>query len=188
MVRDRGYALELVGEMTVRTLIPGALILIASATVALAQEAKPIGSFRDWNAYTFSGSGEKSCYIASRPQSSEYSQEISGRDPAFFLITTRIASDPSKTVRNEASTIIGYPFKAESSVTVDVDGQKFTMFTQGDNAWFNNRNDEANFITAMKAGNSMTVEGMSGRGTITTDKYSLSGVTAGLDAVAKECP
>jgi hypothetical protein len=40
----------------------------------------------------------------------------------------------------------------------------------------------------MKSGNNMTVEGTSGRGTVTTDTYSLSGVTAGLDAIAKECP
>jgi hypothetical protein len=174
--------------MTVRTLISSALIVVASTTVALSQAAQPIGSFRQWNAYTFTDSDGKSCYIASRPQSSKYSQEISGRDPAFFLITTRISSDPSKTVRNEASTIIGYPFKPESNVTVDVDGQKFTMFTREDNAWFNDRNSEAAFVEAMKAGNTMTVEGMSGRGTVTTDEYSLSGVTAGLAAVAEACP
>ena len=43
-------------------------------------------------------------------------------------------------------------------------------------------------VEAMKAGNKMTVEGRSGRGTVTTDEYSLSGVTAGLNAVAEACP
>ena len=95
-------------------------------TAAMSQTAQPIGSFRAWNAYTFSDSDGKSCYIASQPESSKYSQDISGRDPAFFLITTRVSSDPAKTVRNEASTIIGYPFAPDSNVTVDVDGQKFT--------------------------------------------------------------
>jgi hypothetical protein len=161
---------------------------MASATVALSQAAQPLGSFRQWNAYTYSDSEGKSCYIASRPQNSKYSQDIAGRDQAFFLITTRVSSDPSRTVRNEASTIIGYPFAPESSVTVDIDGQKFTMFTREDNAWFNDRNSEAAFIEAMKAGNTMSVEGKSGRGTVTTDEYSLSGVTAGLNAVAEACP
>lgn len=174
--------------MTARTLISGAFILVVSMTAAMSQTAEPIGTFRDWNAYTFTDSEGKSCYIASQPQSSDYSQEISGRDPAFFLVTTRISSDPAKTVRNEASTIIGYPFAPDSSVTVDVDGQEFTMFTREDNAWFNDRDSEAAFIEAMKAGITMTVEGKSGRGTVTTDKYSLSGVTAGLDAVAEACP
>jgi hypothetical protein len=40
----------------------------------------------------------------------------------------------------------------------------------------------------MKASNRMTVEGKSGRGTVATDEYSLSGVTAGLEAVAEACP
>jgi hypothetical protein len=162
--------------------------MVASTTLALSQAATPIGSFKQWSAYTYSDAEGKSCYIASQPQSSKYSREISGRDPAFFLVTTRISSDPAKTVRNEASTIIGYPFKAESSVTVAIDGQTFTMFTREDNAWFNDRQSEASFIEAMKSGNNMTVEGTSGRGTVTTDTYSLSGVTAGLDAIAKECP
>lgn len=164
------------------------VMIMASATAALSQAAQPIGSFSDWNAYTYSDSEGKSCYIAARPQDSKYSQDISGRDPAFFLITTRISSDPSKTVRNEASTISGYPFAPESNVTVDVDGQKFTMFTREDNAWFNDRNSEAAFVEAIKAGNKMTVEGKSGRGTVSTDEYSLSGVTAGLKAVADACP
>jgi hypothetical protein len=174
--------------MIVRTVITAALFVVLTTTLALSQSAQPIGSFSQWNAYTYSDSEGKSCYIASRPQSSKYSQDISGRDPAFFLVTTRISSDPSKTVRNEASTIIGYPFKPESSVTIDVDGQKFTMFTREDNAWFNDRNSEAAFIEAMKAGSKMTVEGTSGRGTVSTDEYSLSGVTAGLKAVADACP
>lgn len=174
--------------MTVRTLISGAFILLATTTFALSQAPTELGSFRQWNAYTYTDAEGKSCYIASQPQSSKYSQDISGRDPAFFLVTTRTSPDAAKSVRNEASTIIGYPFKPESNVSVDIDGKKFTMFTREDNAWFNDRNSEAVFIEAMKAGTTMTVEGTSGRGTVSTDTYSLSGVTAGIDAIAKECP
>jgi hypothetical protein len=174
--------------MAIRSLISSAFVLLATTTLALSQAATPIGSFRNWNAYTYTDAEGKSCYIASQPESSKYSQEVSGRDPAFFLVTTRVASDSAKSVRNEASTIIGYAFRPESSVTVDIDGRSFTMFTREDNAWFNDRNSEAAFIEAMKAGTTMSVQGTSGRGTVTTDTYSLSGVTAGLDAVAKECP
>ena len=174
--------------MTVRSLISGAFLLAVSATAALAQAPSPLGSFRNWNAYTHTDGEGKSCYIAAQPQSSKYSREISGRDPAFFLITTRVASDPAKSVKNEASTIIGFPFKPESTVTVDIDGKKFTMFTREDNAWFNDRASESSFIEAMKSGNAMTIEGTSGRGTVATDTYSLAGVTAGLDAIAKGCP
>jgi hypothetical protein len=40
----------------------------------------------------------------------------------------------------------------------------------------------------MKKGKSMTVEGTSRRGTVSTDSYSLSGITAALDAITKACP
>ena len=39
----------------------------------------------------------------------------------------------------------------------------------------------------MQKGTRMTVVGKSRRGTVTTDTYSLSGISAALDAIAKEC-
>ncbi|MEM8744554.1 MAG: invasion associated locus B family protein [Pseudomonadota bacterium] len=42
-------------------------------------------------------------------------------------------------------------------------------------------------VTAMKAGSTMVVQGRSTRGTLTTDEYSLSGITKALDAVTKAC-
>lgn len=173
--------------MIIRSLISGLLAFIGTTTVALSQEPSPIGSFREWNAYTFAGSDVKACFIASQPTSSKYSQNISGRDPVFLFVTMWVASDPTKSVQNEVSAIIGYPFKPSSNVTADIDGKKFTLFTRADNAWFNDRNSESAFVEAMKAGNTMTIQGSSGRGTITTDTYSLSGVTAALEAIAKAC-
>jgi hypothetical protein len=40
----------------------------------------------------------------------------------------------------------------------------------------------------MQKGHSLIVKGTSRRGTNTTDTYSLQGVTAALESVAKECP
>ena len=175
--------------MIIRSLISGVIILVAATSAASSQGASEIGSFRAWKAYSFSNAQEKSCYIASQPSDEKFSQAISGRDPVFLLVTTRIMTDPSKkNIVNEVSAIIGYPFKPDSKVTIDVDGKKFTMFTREDNAWFQDRQAEAAFIDAMKAGNTMTVEGTSGRGTVSTDTYSLAGVTAGLGAVANACP
>lgn len=158
--------------------------LLATATAAIAQPAaNHIGAFTAWNAYVANAPDGKMCYAASQPQDSAYSQPISSRGPAFFMITRA----PAKNVMNEASTIIGYPFKANSKVTVDIDGQAFSMFTDGDAAWLENQSQEQAFIDAMKAGRSMKVVGTSGRGTITTDTYSLSGVTAAINAITGEC-
>jgi hypothetical protein len=166
------------------SIITALLILFGSAAGALAQQATQIGTFKQWNAYTHSEAEGKVCYIASQPSDTKYSSPIKQRDPAFFLVTTR----PAANTRNEASTIIGYPFKADSKVIVDVDGQKFTMFTQNDGAWMEDTGQEAALIAAMQSGTKMTVTGTSRRGTEITDTYSLSGVTAALNAIGKECP
>ncbi|MGB1026239.1 MAG: invasion associated locus B family protein, partial [Rhodospirillaceae bacterium] len=39
----------------------------------------------------------------------------------------------------------------------------------------------------MKRGRDMIVKGTSSRGTVTTDTYSLSGVTAAMNAIDKAC-
>jgi hypothetical protein len=43
-------------------------------------------------------------------------------------------------------------------------------------------------VTALKGGSSLVVKGTSGRGTQTTDTYSLAGVTAAMAAIDTACP
>jgi hypothetical protein len=161
-----------------------AAAVLGSCALALAQTN--VGAFKDWNAFVSNESDGKLCFVASQPKDSKYSQPITGRDPVFFMVT----SIPAKGIRNEVSTIIGYSFAPNSEVTVDIDGKTFKMFTnesQGDTAWAVVE-QQAALVEAMKAGTRMTVQGQSKRGTVTTDSYSLSGVTAALDKAAAECP
>ena len=125
-------------------LLAAGIALLGSAGGASAQQANQIGTFKQWNAYSHSDANGQVCYVASQPQDSKYSAEVKGRDPVFFMITTR----PAANVRNEVSTIIGYPFKAESKVTVDIDGKKFSMFTQNDGAWMEDASQESVLIDA----------------------------------------
>ncbi len=160
--------------------------LAASTSLAAAQAPTSIGTFKAWNAYVSTEGGDKTCFAASQPTNSKYSRSISSRGDAFFMITTI----PTKSIRNEASTIIGFPFKAGSDVTANVDGTDFKMFfndAAGETSWAV-PDQEAALIEAMKKGSKMTVASTSSRGTDVTDSYSLSGVTAALDAAAKECP
>lgn len=165
-------------------LLTGALIASTSWAVADAAPTS-IGTFNAWSAYVSNGADGKTCFAASQPQNSKYSRPVSSRGDTFFMITTI----PSKNIKNEASTIIGFPFKAGSDVTADVDGTKYKMFfndAKGETAW-SVPDTEPALVEAMKKGTKLSVVSTSSRGTDVTDSYSLSGVTAALDAVAKEC-
>lgn len=166
------------------------IALCAAAGICLsaipAAAADSIGVFRDWNAFAANDPGGKICFIATQPTDSKYSQEARGRSPAFFQVT-RI---PAKGITNEASSISGYTFLASAGVTLDVDGTRFQMTldpSQPDTAWAAAEQENA-LIEAMRKGRVMTMQGTSRRNTVIVDTYSLSGVTAALDAIAKACP
>ena len=153
----------------------------ACATVAGAQEPSSIGEFSDWVAYTYKSKDGPVCYIVSQPKTSQPNGV--SRDPIFFLVTHR----PGEKVRNEVNTIIGYPFKKESSATVTIGTNSFELFTSGDGAWSESSARDTAIVAAMKAGQSMTVNGTSWRGTATTDSYSLAGVSAAMDKIDTTC-
>ncbi|WP_342643786.1 invasion associated locus B family protein [Rhodoligotrophos ferricapiens] len=140
-----------------------------------------LGDFNDWAAYTYNTAKGKVCYIVAKPQSSE--PKNVKRDPIFFLVTHRTGDK----VRNEVSTIIGYPFKKDAAAVVTIDNTNYDMFTNGDGGWFDSSTKDSQVVTAMKAGQKLSVKGTSWRGTETTDTYSLSGVTAAMNAIDKAC-
>ncbi|MFO1185501.1 MAG: invasion associated locus B family protein [Bauldia sp.] len=158
-----------------------ALALVAGDAVA--QTPTKLGVFKDWTAYTIT-LGEKKgklCYAASQPKTSQPTGL--NRDPTYFMISTR----PAENIANEINIIIGYPFKDDAKAAVEIDTQKFSLFTKEDGAWVESAADELALVGALKRGSQMVVKGTSRRGTNTTDTYSLAGISAALDAVAKGC-
>ena len=154
-------------------------------TPAQADKRDLLGSFRDWDAFTIErDSGEMVCYMISIPKSSRADRQNVRRGEIYVTVTHR----PKARVKDEVNIIVGYPFREGSSVTANIDGRRRTMFTQGDGAWLRTPREDAEMVTAMKRGNSMSVHGTSSRGTNTTDNYSRSGFTAGHDAISKACP
>ena len=148
---------------------------------ALAEDPKFIEEFNDWSAYTYKAGGGKVCYVVSQPKDSE--PKNVRRDKVFFLVQHR----PKDKVRSEISTIIGYKFKSGSMAKVTIDGNASTLFTNGDGAWAESGSTDRKIVAAMKAGKSMVVTGLSSRGTKTTDRYSLSGITAAMKKIDNIC-
>ena len=166
-----------------RIFAAASLCLLAMAGDALAQTATPteVGTFRDWRTYTVADPRGKQCFILSEPMASL--PKDAKRDPIYFMVMAR----PSDGIKNEASVIIGYPFKDGSKVSVEIGAQKFPMFTKEDQAWMDEPGQEDGLIAAMKKGATMVVKGVSRRGTSTTDTFGLGGITAALDKMAEAC-
>ena len=142
-----------------------------------------LGQFGDWGAYAATNGGKKVCYALAKPSTQATEPANRPRDPAYIFVSTR----PSENVRNEISIVIGYPFKPGSDATVDIGSAKYAMYTQADGAWIKNAAEEARMVDAMRKGSDMVVAGESGRGTKSTDRYALKGLSQALDRVAQEC-
>ena len=142
-----------------------------------------LGQFGDWGAYTANSGGRTLCYAIAKPSSQATQPAGRPRDPAYVFIATR----PTENVRNEVSIIVGYPFKPGFEATVDIGSAKYAMFTQNDGAWVKNPAEEARMVDAMRKGSDLVVSGESGKGTKSTDRYTLRGLGQALDRVAQEC-
>ena len=157
----------------------------AAPTPAAAGGGAPtlLGQFGDWGAYTANSGGRTLCYAIAKPSSQATQPSGRPRDPAYVFISTR----PTENVRNEVSIIVGYPFKPGFEATVDIGSNKYAMFTQNDGAWVKNPAEEARMVDAMRKSADLVVSGESGKGTKSTDRYTLRGLGQALDRVAQEC-
>jgi hypothetical protein len=142
-----------------------------------------LGQYGDWGAYLANAGGRTVCYALAKPSSQVTQPPNRPRDPAYVFIATR----PAENVRNEVSIVIGYPFKAGYEASVDIGSNKYAMYTQGDGAWVKNPAEEARMVDTMRRGADLVVIGESGKGTKSTDRYALKGLSQALDRVAAEC-
>ncbi|WP_306117149.1 MULTISPECIES: invasion associated locus B family protein [unclassified Roseitalea] len=164
------------GKPFVATLL-APVILAFTVAMAAAQTPQRIGQFNDWGAISYQSSNGKVCYVVSLPLTKEPANLNHGEN--FFLVTQR----GNQNVTYEPQFIAGYPLQENSQVKVTVDGKPFTFFSKENTAWTENAAQDSILVDAMKAGARMVVEATSGRGNQTTYEYSLSGVTAALNAI-----
>ena len=172
--------------MMYRTILTAAFALL-TVSGAAAQTPTSIGTFNNWSAWSYNGSVTggsttgKVCYMHAAPAESSPASLDHG-DVSFS-----VSRSPAEGVQSQANFVAGYPFQDNSTVIIDVDGRKFTMFTQGESAWLLNTGDEPELLAAMKAGREMKISATSRRGNPTSYEYSLSGVTAAAEKLAAEC-
>jgi hypothetical protein len=140
-----------------------------------------IASFGDWGAFLAEGGKEKTCYALAQPKE-RVPSELK-RDPAYVFISNR----PGENIHNEVSIMMGFPMKNGGEAEADVSGTSFDLISKGTNAWIKNPAQEAEFIKALKKSAKLIVKATSTKGHVTTDSYSLAGLSQALESVEREC-
>lgn len=170
---------------------------IAAAAVALgvvaggAAAQSRVDAKKDWSIFEATSNGAKVCWIVSQPTKKTAKRDGKTvsvkRGDIFLMVAVRKADN----VKNEVSFLSGYPFKKGSKVSVNVTSSKgstkFTMFTDGENAWTSSPQEDDKLTAAFKDGREAIVSGTSSRGTVTTDTFSLSGFTAAVKSAQDRC-
>ncbi len=168
--------------MTSRMTAGFALLVLALAVApAQAQGTTRLGDFGDWSAFEFAESGKAACYMVSYPEKSV--GDYKKRGDTYTVVTHR----PAEKRRDEVSFVAGYIHKKDSEVKITIGRKSHTLFTQGDGAWTPNARSDKALVKAMIRGQAMVVQGVSRRGTITTDTYSLTGFAKAYAAISKAC-
>ncbi|HEU0069731.1 MAG TPA: invasion associated locus B family protein [Alphaproteobacteria bacterium] len=168
--------------MTVTLRVLAVSALIATAASAEAAAPKVLGTFNDWEAYQLiEGANQRTCYMASQPSKKEPGNVKRG--DVLVFVTHR----PADKERDVVNVQFGYPLKPGSDVQLSVGDAKFNLFANGEAAWTRGAADDKALVGAMMKGATMSVNGLSERGTKTVDTYSLRGFTAAYREITKAC-
>jgi len=154
---------------------------VGAPEAGYAAEPEQIAKNGDWIAFEMGEDGDRLCFMTSEPTRAEGNYTRRGE------IRFNVSHWPGDSRVGQTSIVIGYQFKEGSDVDVSIDGDSFTMFTQGDYAWALSPADDRKLVEAMKKGLRMVVEGTSWRGTDTKDTYSLVGFTKTYEAISRAC-
>lgn len=165
--------------------VAAAILLIGSLTAGAAAQQRPnaVETFKDWSVFADDSPPTKVCYAATVPASSDADREGVRRGDVFIFVS----SYPEQDVRYEISVKLGYPIDPQKPPQLEIGNQRFTMIGDGEEAWLETPEDDRKAVAAMKAGAKAVVTAVSGRGTTTTDTFSLLGFTASLNKVDDLC-
>ncbi len=176
----------MIGRIGRNAICAGAILAATGAWAQTANESKNrVAVNADWS--VFAASNPKECWGVSSPKSSVNTRggkptQVNRGDILLF-VTFRPGGLPG----GEISFTGGYPFAPKSTATLEINGNKYELFTEGDWAWPRTPADDSGLLDALKKGSEAVITAHSARGTQTVDTFSLSGFTATLDDAQKHC-
>ena len=121
------------------------------------------------------------CYIGSSPIKSDL-PETKKRGDNYILVYKIIGSEEN-IIQIEA----GYKYNLDKKINVKIDNANFDFFSTKDSSETAWANDDKKVIYAMKKGLELTLTGVSARGTITNDTYTLKGFTNAVNLLNNDC-
>lgn len=163
---------------------------LATALTALSAQAQEESTNRvavetAWS--VFVENDPKECWSVSTPKETVNTKDgrvvAVRRGDILLFVTFR----PGKDVEGEVSFTGGYPFADGSTVKLDVGGNVFDLFTDGEWAWPASDADDDKIVAALKRGAEAVLTAASSRGTQTKDTFSLFGFTAAVEEASKRC-
>ncbi len=162
-----------------------AMVLAGSGAWAQETSDNQVAAKTDWS--VFEDTDPKECWAVSSPKETVNTRDgrvVSvRRGEILFMAFYR----PAANVAGQIGFTGGYPFASGSTVNLNIDGNEFELFTEGEWAWPASTADDAKIITAMKRGASAILTARSSRGTTTKDTFSLLGFTAALEEAESRC-
>jgi invasion protein IalB len=158
-----------------------ALLFLLGALPANA--AIPVGSqqHRAWAAFSDNENGAPTCYMAARPVTRKGAKIP--KDNAFVYITHR----PAEKSLNVFHYDPGVELLLGSTVTAQIDGDKFTLFSATGGAWARGSDTDRALVEALRKGKRLTITATTENRATITDSFSLSGSGLALDAINKMC-
>ncbi len=163
------------------------LCITAVGSVATAQEQSTnrVAAKSAWS--VFVESSPKECWSVSAPKETVNTRDgrvvAVNRSDILLMVFYR----PEAGVKEQVTFTGGYPFAPDSTVNLNISGNEFELFVDGEWAWPATAADDAKIVTAMKRGATAVLSARSTRGTTTKDTFSLNGFTAALEDAEKRC-
>lgn len=142
---------------------------------------KSLGGTNGWAAYSASEKSTLVCYVVGRPAKSLPANASRGR------VDLQVTHRPGEKALNVVDFELGYAAKTGSSAELDIDGKKFTLFTNKESAWVSDVVSDKAVANALAKGKQAVIKATSERGTATTDTYSLAGFGQALAFADKAC-
>jgi hypothetical protein len=153
------------------------------AKPASKNDAKPraLGEAKDWAAYSAGDKAALVCYVVGHPAKSVPAKVTRGR------IALQVTHRPAEKASNVVSFQLGYTAKPGSGADLDVDGKKFSLFTNKDAAWTSDAATDKAVTIALAKGRQAVIKAVSDHGTATADTYTLDGFGRTLALADKAC-